>query len=137
MDGYASDGAALILDGMKVTLKTAPPKVIICDTDILKNAPIELIRAGVGDILGKYSCLNDWLLAAYVKGEYFCQRIYNEVMEATHKVAENLEKILARDGENKPAYPRSYSGRDKYELCRLSLPSPAELSSGSKNFLSR
>ena len=99
MDGYASDGAALILDGMKVTLKTAPPKVIICDTDILKNAPIELIRAGVGDILGKYSCLNDWLLAAYVKGEYFCQRIYNEVMEATHKVAENLEKILARDGE--------------------------------------
>lgn len=99
MDGYASDGAALILDGMKVTLKTAPPKVIICDTDILKNAPIELIRAGVGDILGKYSCLNDWLLAAYVKGEYFCQRIYNEVMEATDKVAENLEKILARDGD--------------------------------------
>lgn len=99
MDGYASDGAALILDGMKVTLKTAPPKVIICDTDILKNSPIELIRAGVGDILGKYSCLNDWLLAAYVKGEYFCQRIYDEVMEATNKVAENLENILARDGE--------------------------------------
>ncbi len=99
MDGYASDGAALILDGMKVTLKTAPPKVIICDTDILKNAPMELIRAGVGDILGKYSCLNDWLLASCVKGEYFCQHIYTEVMEATDKVAENLDKILARDGE--------------------------------------
>lgn len=94
MDGYASDGAALILEGMKVTLKTSPPKVIVCDSDILCKAPPELIRAGVGDILGKFSCLNDWLLAAYIKGEYICDSIYDEVYYCAQRVADNIEDIL-------------------------------------------
>ena len=70
MDGYASKGAALILDGMKVTLNADVPKAIIADVNILKNAPFEMIQAGYGDIIGKYSCLNDWKLANLVNGEY-------------------------------------------------------------------
>lgn len=99
MDGYASDGAALILSGMKVTLKSIPPHCIVCDEDLLKNSPLELIKAGVGDILGKFSCLNDWKLAAYIKGEYFCEEIYSRVMAHTKTVAENANRILQRDGE--------------------------------------
>ncbi len=99
MDGYASDGAALIQNGMKVTVKTQPPRVLICDTNILKNAPLELIRAGVGDILGKFSCLNDWLLAAHIKGEYFCRAIYDRVMETAVRVADSADSIIARDAE--------------------------------------
>ncbi len=98
MDGYASDGAALILEGMKATVKTCPPRVIICDTEILQNAPIELIRAGIGDILGKFSCLNDWLLASFVKGEYFCREIYDRVYAYAVKVADNIGAILSREG---------------------------------------
>ncbi len=97
MDGFASDGAALILDGMKVTLKTAPPKIIICDTLILRNAPLELIRAGIGDVLGKFSCLNDWLLAKQIKGEYFCKEIYDRVYECATQVACNIQRILNRE----------------------------------------
>ncbi len=99
MDGYASDGAALILGGMKVTLKAIPPHCIICDADLLKNAPMELIKAGVGDILGKYSCLNDWRLAAYIKGEYICEEICARVEKYAETVALNAEKILRREGE--------------------------------------
>ena len=62
MDGYASKGAALILDGMKITTNADVPKAIIGDVDILKNAPFDMIQAGYGDIIGKYSCLNDWKL---------------------------------------------------------------------------
>ena len=40
MDGYASKGADLILDGIKVTLDAQAPSVIIADLDILKNAPL-------------------------------------------------------------------------------------------------
>lgn len=97
MDGYASDGAALILEGMKVTLKAIPPHVIICDTKILKDAPLELIQAGIGDVLGKFSCLNDWLLANQIKGEYLCDEIYDRVCGWAEKVAENTAAILARD----------------------------------------
>ncbi len=97
MDGYASDGAALILDGMKVTLKARPPHIIICDTVLLCNAPIELIRAGVGDILGKFSCLNDWLLSKEIKGEYFCKEIYDRVYNCAVQVSENAARIMNRE----------------------------------------
>ena len=49
MDGYASNGAAMIFEGMKVTVAAGLPKAIVCDTDVLKNAPMEMIQAGYGE----------------------------------------------------------------------------------------
>ena len=95
MDGYASKGAALILDGMKVTLNADVPKAIIADVNILKNAPFEMIQAGYGDIIGKYSCLNDWKLANLVNGEYHCEFVMNatyEAVEKTVRLADGLNK---------------------------------------------
>ncbi len=95
MDGYASDGAAMILGGMKETVKAGLPKAIIADTEVLKNAPIEMIKAGYGDIIGKFSALCDWKLSSLVNGEYFCQYIYDityKMIENTLKTAEGLLK---------------------------------------------
>lgn len=97
MDGYASTGAALILKGMKVTLNARPPKVIIGDTDILKNAPREMIQAGYGDIIGKYSCLNDWKLSTLINNEYFCDEIYNLTLSQTEKVKPLAKTLLDRN----------------------------------------
>ena len=80
MDGYASVGAAMITGRMKVTYSTHVPEAIIGDLDILKNAPMDMIKSGYGDILGKYSCLNDWKLAHVVNDEYFCEYVYNLVV---------------------------------------------------------
>lgn len=85
MDGYASTGAAMILGGMKETVPAGLPRAIIADTEVLRNAPIDMIKAGYGDIIGKYSALNDWKLSACVNGEYFCQYIY----DVTYKMIEN------------------------------------------------
>ena len=60
MDGYASSGAAMILKGMKETVPAGLPLAILADTEVLRNAPMEMIKAGYGDIIGKYSALNDW-----------------------------------------------------------------------------
>ena len=76
MDGYASNGAAMILNGMKETVAAGLPKAIIADTDILKDAPLEMIKAGYGDIVGKYSALCDWSLSSIVNDEYFCQSYF-------------------------------------------------------------
>ena len=70
MDGYASDGAAMILAGMKETVKSGLPRAIIADTEVLKHAPMEMIKAGYGDIVGKFSALNDWKLSQCVNDEY-------------------------------------------------------------------
>ena len=93
MDGYASSGAAMILKGMKVTVSAAPPCAVLADTEVLRQAPMDMIRAGFGDILGKYSSLNDWRLSHLVTGEYFCQNIYdltNEMLQRTLALSSGL-----------------------------------------------
>ena len=97
MDGYASVGSALILKGMKVTLNAAPPKAIIADTKVLKNAPMDMLQAGYGDIVGKYSCLNDWKLSALINGEYFCQKVYDITYETADKVKQLAKGVVARE----------------------------------------
>ena len=99
MDGYASKGSALILDGMKVTLNADVPKAIIADTDVLANAPVDMIRAGYGDIIGKYSCLNDWKLSALINGEYICQRVWNATYEVVERTVHLADGISARTSE--------------------------------------
>ncbi len=99
MDGYASVGSALILDGMKVTLNARVPKAIIADIDVLASAPHDMIKAGYGDIIGKYSCLNDWRLSALVNGEYICEEVLNATYEAVEKTVALAEGIKSRDPE--------------------------------------
>ncbi len=97
MDGYASVGAALILDGMKVTKNARVPKAIVADTSLIKDAPFEMIQAGYGDIIGKYSCLSDWRLSAIVNGEYICDFVVNATYEAVEKTVALANGLLERD----------------------------------------
>ncbi|NLB41666.1 MAG: sn-glycerol-1-phosphate dehydrogenase [Clostridiales bacterium] len=82
MDGYASVGAAMIIKNMKITYNAHVPKAIISDTDILKEAPMDLIRAGFGDMVGKLSALNDWKLSNIITDEVICDEVYDLVMNA-------------------------------------------------------
>ena len=97
MDGYASVGSALILKGMKVTMNALPPKAILADSKVLSNAPMEMLQAGFGDIVGKYSCLNDWKLSALINDEYFCQRVYDIVYETAQRVELLAEGVAGRN----------------------------------------
>lgn len=97
MDGYASVGSALILKRMKVTLNAASPKAILADTKVLKDAPMDMLQAGYGDIIGKYSCLNDWKLSALINDEYFCQKVYDIAYETADRVKKLAEGVVKRD----------------------------------------
>ncbi len=96
MDGYASAGAAMITDNMKITYNAHVPQVIIGDVDVLQNAPMEMIQAGYGDILGKFSCLNDWKLSSLVNDEYFCPRVYDLTYDMLNKTKDLGEELLKR-----------------------------------------
>jgi glycerol-1-phosphate dehydrogenase [NAD(P)+] len=99
MDGYASNGAAMILGGMKETVSAHLPRAIIADVDVLKNAPMEMIKAGYGDIIGKYSALNDWKLSRAVNGEYFCQYIYDITYDMIGETLKTAKGLLKRDDD--------------------------------------
>lgn len=100
MDGFASVGAAMILGGMKVTLNAHVPSWIIGDTEILCNAPMPMLRAGIGDMIGKYSCLNDWKLSTEINGEYFCPMVHDLVRGTVDACMETIGGVLERDEES-------------------------------------
>ena len=132
MDGYASSGAAMILGGMKVTETTHAPALIIGDTEVLKNAPAEMIRSGYADIIGKYSALCDWKLSQLINGEYLCGEVYILVLEKT-----NLIRSLAKDIANRDPAAIEELMRDLVLIgVTLTLLSTTRPGSGSEHHLS-
>ena len=107
MDGYASKGAAMLFDGMKITTNAAVPAAIIADTATLKDAPFEMLQAGYGDMIGKYSCLNDWRLSAAVNGEALCEFIYGLTYETIKEIAKMGKSIVERDEKSIAALMRA------------------------------
>lgn len=97
MDGYASTGAAMILGGMKVTCPAGLPLAIVADTAVLAQAPMDMLKAGFGDIIGKFSALNDWKLSKAINNEYFCDYIYNVTHNQIKLTLDLAGGILKRD----------------------------------------
>lgn len=96
MDGFASNVAAMVTKRAKETYEAQMPKAIIADTKLMLDAPLELIAAGVGDVLGKYVCLTDWKLSHILTGEYYCEYVANIVKESVEKVRHAAEVLAER-----------------------------------------
>lgn len=97
MDGFASSGAVLMVDNIKQTIPAQTSLFIIGDTDILCGAPARMISAGLGDLLGKFTCLNDWRISKIVNDEYYCDTVVNLVKDCIENVLKNADKAASRD----------------------------------------
>lgn len=100
MDGYASVVSPLIVDGVKVSYNGVYPSLILADCDILKNAPMYMLYAGLGDVLGKYTALCDWEISRLIKGEYYCDITSNLVKKAVNYCVLVSKKLKDRDIES-------------------------------------
>ena len=74
MDGYASKTSSMISAGVKVTLPSAYSTAIIADMDIISQAPMKLLQAGLGDMIGKYTSICEWRISNIINGEYYCNK---------------------------------------------------------------
>ncbi len=99
VDGFCSTVAAMTWFGYKKTLTAVAPEIVIADTEIIRDAPIELVRSGVGDIMAKYIALADWRMAHVLTGEYLCEKIYTITKEAADTVMASIPGILAGDAD--------------------------------------
>jgi len=97
MDGYASVVSPLIRDGVKVTYDGVYPLAIVCDIDIMKHAPMLMLQAGLGDIIGKYTALADWHIANILNKEYFCPEVEKLVLSTLKKCEEAANGVTSRD----------------------------------------
>lgn len=97
MDGYASATSSMSMDGLKVSLNSRCADVIIGDTDILKNAPLKMLKAGLGDMLAKYVSIAEWRIAHIITGEYYCEQVAELIRKALKKCVDNASGLLKRD----------------------------------------
>ena len=96
MDGYTSVVAPLILNGVKIHRNGPCPEIIVCDLDVLATAPIEMVRSGVGDVLGKYIAIADWEIGNIINDEPYCHTCGAIVLDAVKKLLDNVEEINNR-----------------------------------------
>ncbi len=97
MDGYGSNNASLIRDRLKVSLYYHCPEAIIADTRILKEAPFEMLQAGVGDMLAKYCSICEWRISHLITGEYYCENIADLIRSSLQKILDSADALLQRD----------------------------------------
>lgn len=97
MDGFASALAVLNINNLKTSIETHCPTAIMGDVDILKNAPYRMIAAGLGDLLGKSTCLCDWKLSRIINGEHTCDRIIELVEDCVKTVLDGSAGVKDRD----------------------------------------
>lgn len=63
VSAYTSNMAPTFVDGVKRTLPSRYPDVLICDLETLRDAPRAMTVAGVGDLLAAFGSYADWWLA--------------------------------------------------------------------------
>lgn len=63
-DGIASPIAVLKRkDGKPKSLGCAMPSMLLLDTELIMQSPLELVKAGIGDTISNYMALKDWEFA--------------------------------------------------------------------------
>ena len=99
MDGYASATSSMSMDGLKVSLSSKCADVIIGDIDVLKAAPIHMLKSGLGDMLAKYISIAEWRIAKEITGEYYCERVAELIRVALKRCVDNADGLLKREDE--------------------------------------
>lgn len=99
MNGYTSSIAALLVNGLKVTLPCRPPVVVIGDTEVLAAAPPDMARSGYADCLSKTVATADWRMASFILGEPFSDLPGAVAEAAVDRCVDAAEGIGAGDLE--------------------------------------
>ncbi|HHT65417.1 MAG TPA: sn-glycerol-1-phosphate dehydrogenase [Clostridiales bacterium] len=97
MDGYATNNSSMISAGVKVTLPSTCPTTIIADLDVICNAPMKMLYAGLGDMLAKYVSSCEWRISHLINGEYYCEQIASLVRRSLKKCIQAAEGLPKRD----------------------------------------
>ena len=97
MDGYASASSSMTRDGLKISLPSKSADVIIGDTDVLCQAPMHMMKSGLGDMIAKYISICEWRISHIITGEYYCEEVANLIRIALKRCTDHAQGLLRRD----------------------------------------
>lgn len=97
MDGFASGSSSMERDGLKVSLNSKCPEAVVGDASVLADAPVRMIRSGIGDMVAKYVSIAEWRIASLLLGEYYCPRVAGLVNESLDVCVRSAKAAVSGD----------------------------------------
>jgi glycerol-1-phosphate dehydrogenase [NAD(P)+] len=82
VDAYSSATAAIDVNGFHNALPARVSRTIVCDPEVIAEAPRVMFLAGLGDLLAKFIAHLDWNLSRIMTGEYYCPVIASVAHES-------------------------------------------------------
>ena len=132
MDGYASASSSMSVEGLKISLPSTCPDIIVGDTDILCAAPQRMLLSGLGDMLAKYVAICEWRVSHLINGEEYRTDVADMVRASLALCVDNASGLLSR---NAVAVTAVFEG---LALCgaAMKLASTSRPASGVEHYLS-
>ncbi len=96
VDGYASDGAAIVKDGYKQTIRCPAPELIVADRTVLNNAPADMTAAGYADLIAKIPAGADWIMADILGEDPIHGQVWDYIQKPLRdwvKLPLNMDKL--------------------------------------------
>lgn len=97
MDGYTSGTSSMASAGIKVSLPSACAAAIVADMDVICQAPMIMLQAGLGDMLAKYISICEWRISHLINGEYYCEQIAVLIRRSLENCIQAARGLTGRD----------------------------------------
>jgi len=97
-DGVSSPAVSYLITlklNLKYNLKykMISPYAIIADTEIIKSTDWDSIKAGIGDLIAKFTAVRDWKLANLLNGEEYSEYAASMALMSARLIEKNLPII--------------------------------------------
>lgn len=98
MNAYTSISGIITENKFKISKFFKVSDSVVMDTDTLAQAPIEMTRAGMGDLAARSICNADFRLTHLLKGTWFCPLPY----QITARFEQNYFSVAQEIGQSHP-----------------------------------
>ena len=95
-DGIASPYASIKGEAKPYSIRAQAPVAILGDIGVIANSPYDLLAAGCGDIVAKFSAVKDWQLANKLKNEYYGDYAAELALMSAELVTRNAKEVVKR-----------------------------------------
>jgi len=96
MNGYTSSCAAILDDGVKISVPCLSPRVTVAPVDLLCQAPVRMVAAGFGDLRSRPVSGADWYLSHRLLGTSYDAEALRLVEAADDLTAGAVEGLASR-----------------------------------------
>lgn len=98
VNAFSDDSSVMLINGVKRTVHSRYPTILIIDLDIVAAAPAEMNVSGYGDLIATWTAPVDWYLANLLgMGKNFHTAPSDMIRLQCEELLENSEKLAAGD----------------------------------------